>query len=399
MKLLNFYANSFKGLSKEIWYLSLVTFINRAGTMVIPFLSLYLTKDMGFTMPQVGWILTAFGLGSVVGSWFGGQLVDRIGHYKVMVFSLFATALGFVLLQYMDTFYTISIGIFFVMLVADAFRPAIFTSINAYSKPENTTRSVTLIRLAINLGFSAGPAVGGLIIATIGYGGLFWVDGITCALAGFVLLHFLNPKTAKEEPTRVNPNPAPVWNDKIYLLFIGGIILFSLTFVQYFSVMPVFYANEYSLTEYEIGLLLGMNGLVIFLFEMPLIKYMEGKSISVLTYVIWGTILTALSFVVLNLFSWISILVIGMLFMTIGEMIAFPFTNKFALDRAKNGKMGAYMALYSISFSISHIFGHNGGMNLVNSYGYEMTWNVMTLMLLLAIGFFIIVKRRVQENI
>lgn len=396
MKYVNFYFDSFKGLSKEIWYLSLVTLINRAGTMVIPFLSLYLTKDMGFTMPQVGWILTSFGLGSVVGSWLGGQLVDRIGHYKVMVMSLFATAIGFVMLQYMETIYTISLGIFFVMLVADAFRPAIFTSINAYSKPENTTRSVTLIRLAINLGFSAGPAVGGLIITTLSYGGLFWVDGVTCALAGLVLLYFLNPKTAKEEPSRANPNPKSVWNDTIYLIFIGGIILFGLTFVQYFSVMPVFYASAYQLSEYEIGLLLGMNGLVIFLLEMPLIKYLEEKSLSVMTYVIWGTILTGLSFLVLNLFSWVGILVIGMLFMTIGEMIAFPFTNKFALDRAKNGKMGAYMALYSISFSISHIFGHNGGMNLVNDYGYFTTWNIMAGMLVFAIILFISVQRKVQ---
>jgi predicted MFS family arabinose efflux permease len=57
------------------------------------------------------------------------------------------------------------------MTVADMFRPAMFVSLATYSKPENRTRSLTLVRLAVNLGFAAGPALGGLIIMNMGYGG------------------------------------------------------------------------------------------------------------------------------------------------------------------------------------------------------------------------------------
>nr|WP_299035746.1 MFS transporter [uncultured Tenacibaculum sp.] len=84
------------------------------------------------------------------------------------------------------------------MLVADTFRPAMFVALNTYSKPENKTRSVTLIRLAINLGFSAGPAVGGLIITSLGYSGLFWVDGVTCVLATLLLINVLHFKKKQE---------------------------------------------------------------------------------------------------------------------------------------------------------------------------------------------------------
>lgn len=181
------YLNTFSGLSKEVWWLALITLINRAGTMVIPFLSLYLTTSLDFTLKDVGWIMTCFGLGSIVGSYLGGKLTDEIGSYKVMVFSLFTTGILFIALQFIDSFTGFCIGIFVVMLVADMFKPAMFVALSAYSKPENKTRSVTLIRLAINLGFSAGPAVGGLIITTISYVGLFWVDGITCILATIVL--------------------------------------------------------------------------------------------------------------------------------------------------------------------------------------------------------------------
>ena len=87
-KFFRYYIGSFSDLRREVWLLALITFINRAGTMVIPFLSLYLTKSRGFSLEEVGWILTFFGLGSVAGSWLGGKLVDSIGHYKTMAGSL-----------------------------------------------------------------------------------------------------------------------------------------------------------------------------------------------------------------------------------------------------------------------------------------------------------------------
>ncbi len=371
------YIGSFRDLRREVWLLAFITFVNRAGTMVIPFLSLYLTKNRGFSLEEVGWILTFFGLGSVAGAWLGGKLVDRIGHYRTMALSLLISGLFFIFLQFPTSFWGISTGIFFVMLVADAFRPAVFVAINAYSKPENRTRSVTLIRLAINLGFSAGPAVGGLIIAGAGYSGLFWVDGITCILAGFLLLKLLHPKRAFENPKEILLLPKSMIKDKPYLVFIGAMILFGFVFLQYFSTMPLYYASVHFLSEFNIGVLLGLNGFLIFLFEMPLIKYLESKARSPLFHIITGTILVGLSFLLINLTGWVGILLVAMIFLTLGEMIAFPFSNSFALKRAEGGKQGSYMALYSIAFSTGHIFGHNSGMQLIDKFGYAVTWNIM----------------------
>jgi predicted MFS family arabinose efflux permease len=172
-------------------------------------------------------------------------------------------------------------------------------------------------------------------------------------------------------------DPQGVLKDKPYLIFIGAMILFGFIFLQYFSTMPLFYAVKHGLSEFEIGLLLGMNGLLIFLLEMPLIKYLENRQRPVIIHVISGTLLVGLSFVAINSTGWIGILLVGILFMTLGEMIAFPFSNTFALQRADRGKQGSYMALYSIAFSVSHIFGHNSGMQLISKFGYAFTWNVM----------------------
>lgn len=383
MKKLYFnYLDTFKGLSREIWWLSLITLINRAGTMVIPFLSLYLTKSLGFTLQNVGWIMTCFGVGSVLGSWLGGKLTDRIGYYKVMSISLLLTGGLFVALQYVTTLTGFCIGIFLVMLVADAFRPAMFVALSAYSKPENKTRSVTLIRLAINLGFTAGPAVGGLIITSIGYHGLFWVDGVTCILAVLLLIKVLNPKTAKVQDEVKVENPVSVYKDKPFWIFFIAMFIFGFIFLQYFSTMPLYYRDVYHLTEFEIGLLFGLNGFIIFVLEMPLIKWLETVNYSKPVLMLVGLFLVVLSFLVLIWSLPVGILVVGMLLMTIGEMIAFPFSNAFVIDRAKKGNQGEYMAFYSIAFSIAHIFGHNSGMQLVDKIGYDNTWSLIT-----ALGF------------
>lgn len=376
--LLNNYLNTFKGLSKEVWWLALITLINRAGTMVIPFLSLYLKEDLYFTISDVGWIMSAFGLGSVAGSWLGGKLTDKIGYYKVMAGSLLISGVFFIMLQLAHTFETVCLGIFIVMLTADAFRPTIFVALNAYSKPENKIRSLTLIRLAINLGFSAGPAIGGLIITGMSYTGLFWVDGLTCILASFLMIQVLNPKKVKVLDIVKNDNPISAYHDKAFLIFLAAMTLFGIVFLQFFSTIPIYYKDAHGLTELQIGLILGLNGFLIFIFEMPLVKWLENTGYAKLGLMCFGAILTGLSLFVFNLTSWSGILIISMLLMTFGEMVAFPFSNGFAVERAKKGNQGEYMALYSMSFSIAHIFGHNAGLQMTSTLGFNTTWYIIS---------------------
>lgn len=392
------YFKTFDGLSREVWWLALITFINRAGTMVIPFLTLYLTEDLAFSVTQVAWIMSCFGLGSVVGTWIGGKLTDAIGYYKVMVRSLLSTGIVFIALQFLTTFSQVCIGIFLVMVVADTFRPAMFVAMSVYSKPENKTRSVTLIRLAINLGFSAGPAIGGLIIATLGYSGLFWVDGITCILATFVLMMVLNPRVAKPIDNDINEQPESAYNDGPYWIFFFGMFLFAVIFMQFFSTMPLYYRNVHELTEVEIGLLLGMNGFIIFALEMPLIHWLDKTKYDKIKLTAYGVLLTLLSFAVLNMTSWSGILILSILLMTVGEMIGFPYSNAFAMERSKRGKKGQYMAMYIMAFSLASVFGHNGGLQLVDAVGYDQTWFYMTVLGILGVFMFIFLNQRLKKE-
>ncbi|RZT00210.1 MFS transporter [Aquimarina brevivitae] len=392
-KMILHYTSSFSGLSREVWWLALITLINRAGAMVIPFLSLYLKDSLGFEVSQVGWIMTSFGLGSFFGSWIGGKLSDLIGYYKVILGSLILSGISFICIQYIHSFWGICIAFFILISIADAARPAFFVALSAYSKPENKTRSLTFIRLAINLGFTAGPALGGLIIAIVGYNGLFWVDGVTCVLAGLVMIKTLNPKKARiSDQEKVIANPLPAHKDGLYVIFLLSLAIFGFIFVQYFSTIPLYYKEVHKLSEKSIGLLLAMNGFIIFIFEMPLIAYLEKTSISKLGNVIVGFVLTGLSFLLLLITPWSGILIIGMILATLGEMVAFPFGNSFALERSKRGRQGAYMGLYSMAFSLAHIFGHNSGMQFIATYGYDKNWLFMALMAVIGMGLLYYVK-------
>ncbi|MBU2019439.1 MAG: MFS transporter [Bacteroidetes bacterium] len=396
----SFYLSSFRGLSKEVWWLALLTLINRAGAMVIPFLSLYLTKSKGFSLSEVGWIMSAFGVGSICGSWLGGYLNDKIGSYSTMLISLVCSGVLFVLAQFPQSMVSISIMIFFVMLFTDIFRPAMFVALRGYSKPENQTRSLSLIRLAINLGFSVGPAVGGFLIFYSGYSALFWADGITCLLAALLLINRLHPKkTVNHQEKDDKTTNQSAYTDWVFISFCIGLFLFGLAFLQYFSTIPLFYNDVFLLSEDSIGLLLAFNGFLVFALEMPLVHWIEQKKKNPLLWVCVGIFILLLSFVALKINAWMGWLWIGMVCMSFGEMFAFPFSNAFAMERAKVGKLGQYMGLYSIAFSISHVIGHNAGMQFVSRLGFPYTWTLFIGICILCIGFFFFTYRQTKNDL
>ncbi|WP_309612957.1 MFS transporter [Flavobacterium sp.] len=395
------YINNFKGFTREIWILAFITFINRAGTMVLPFLSKYLKEDLHFSYSEVGWIMVCFGTGSIIGAWLGGKLSDKIGFYKIMIFSLLTSGMMFFVIQFITSFVGLCISMFMIMVVADMYRPAMFVSIGAYAKPENRTRALTLVRLAINLGFAAGPALGGLIIMSIGYRGLFWIDGTTCIIA--ILIFWIKVKEKKKSPFIDKKHPDDVlthsvFKDKPFWIFLFTCLVSGILFFQVFTTIPLYHREQFNLTEFQTGLLLTMNGLIIFFLEMPIVSYVERHKISKVKVVTMGCFLMAISIFLMLINTWSGVLIIMMLFMTVGEMFAFPFSNSVALSRAPKGHEGRYMAIYTMSFSLAHIISSKVGMEIIEYHGYQVNWFVMGILGLLGVIFGIWVLRLIQKE-
>ncbi|VXB03186.1 MFS transporter [Flavobacterium sp. 9AF] len=375
------YIENFKGFSREIWILTLITFINRAGTMVLPFLSKYLNEDLGFSLDKVGWIMVSFGCGSMLGSWLGGKLADKIGFYKVMIFSLLTSGFMFFGLQHITSYEGLLIAIFLIMTIADMFRPAMFVSLGAYAKPENRTRALTLVRLAVNLGFAAGPALGGLIIMNIGYKGLFWVDGITCIIA--ILIFWIKVKEKEHSPYLDKKNPGEilttsVFRDTTFWTFLLMCLINGIIFFQLFTTLPIYHKKQFNLTEFQTGLLLAFNGILIFFMEMPLVSYIENRKMNKAKVVTIGTFIMALCMYLLLLKQWVFVLWIMMFCMTFGEMLAFPFSNSFAMSRAPKGHEGRYMAIFTMSYSLAHILSSKTGFFIIEKYdSFQRNWFFM----------------------
>ena len=164
--------------------------------MVIPFMTMYLTQHYGFTIGKAGFVMSLFGLGAIAGALIGGKLVDLVGYYYVQIVALIGGGTMFIVLGQMHSYSSICITTFILAMMNESFRPANTVAIAHYSKEQNRTRSYSLNRLAINLGWAVGGAMGG-IIASFNYGLLFWVDGITNLLAACLLYITLSPKRNK----------------------------------------------------------------------------------------------------------------------------------------------------------------------------------------------------------
>ncbi len=357
---------------------------------------------MGFSEIDIGTIFAFFGIGSVIGSWLGGKLTDIFGFYKIMVTSLFLTGLCFIGLQYINSFWGFCIGILITMSIADSFRPAIYVALKAYSKPENQTRSVGLLRLAINAGMGIGPTLAGLIIVNEGYDILFWIDGITCIVA--ILLFCYLVKDPKVKPKDIRTAHKNLDNNVVYKdvsFWIHSVIcfLFGMAFFQLFTTIPLYYNDIFHLNEFKIGIVLFLNVAIIVVFEMPLLNYLEKRLIPVTKYIMMSCILLSLSFLVMYENYWLGILIISIVLMTLSEMLGFPYTNKFALNRAKDGLEGSYMAMYAMSFSLAHIFSPKISLSVIHHYGYQINWLVTTAYGLLAIVLSYWLHNRIKQNL
>ena len=389
---ISLYKKAYSGLSVENWYLALVMLINRSGTMVIPFMTIYCTQKLHFTIVQAGYIMALFGAGSIAGAFIGGKITDKIGFYWLQVAALLSGGVFYILLSFMDTFLSLSIGTFILSMCNESFRPANATAVVYYSSKENRTRSYSLNRLAVNLGWSVGGALGGFL-ASFDYHLLFWVDGASNILAAILLLKLLKPSAV---PVAV-PNQVPgkaansAYTDKIYLFFIVVTVLYAMCFFQLFSMQPVFFKTEWHLKEQFIGGLMALNGLIIAFSEMIIVHKVEGTRPPMI-FIAFGVILVGIGYSLVNVLppgAWVAVLAV--VIMTMGEIFSLPFMNTYWISRTTDNNRGEYAGLYTMAWSAAQILAPTFGSQMILYLGYTSLWYTITLICFFsAAGFYYI---------
>jgi len=393
--------------------LSIVMLINRTGSMVLPFLGVYMIDHLKFSLEQSGLVLACFGVGSVIGSWLGGYLTDKIGEYYVQAGALFISVPLFCLYPFFNTPLALGLMVFAQSIVSEIFRPANSVAIAKYARPQNLTRAFSLNRMAVNLGFSIGPALGGLM-AAYSYDLLFYGNAFFTLAAGFMYLYFFNRRQKlfrlkKERLSLQGPEivPEPVkekspYTDGPFLIFCLLCAFFSMCFFQLMNTLPLFYKNDLNLSQKNIGLLMGTNGIVVVIFEMLLVHIAE-KKFSPAQTLLYGTLMCALSFFLLAFNPVLAVLFLSISLLSLGEILVLPFMATITAQRAGITNKGAYMGANGMAFSLAFIVSPILGTRIAETFGFSNLWIGTTIILVacsIAFKFYvpILLKRKNQDH-
>ncbi len=236
--------------------------------MLLPFLVLYLPRTHGCSNGAAGFALTLHGIGALVTAPLWGRLADRAGALPIMKGSLFAGGAVMVLFPLLEGAVPILAATVAVAVSVEASRPASLLILGDLTPPEHRRAVFALHRLAIDLGLSVGPAVGGFL-AMISFRSLFWVDGATSILAGLFLgASRVLPRAgvpagsaAAAGATRERRLGLPA-DGRLYL-FLGGLLLSVLVFFQNHAAMPLFIVRDLGLAESTYALMFAINTVLI----------------------------------------------------------------------------------------------------------------------------------------
>jgi MFS family permease len=365
-----------KDLPHNMWVLFWATLINRSGTMVLPFLALYMTKHFGYSEADAGLVLAVYGVGALITAPVIGKVSDKVGSFRNMKASLFMTGFMFFVYTFISNYYFILGFTFLLAVINEAFRPANLSLISEVVTPSQRRTAFALNRLAINLGMSIGPVVGGLL-TLINFSIIFYVDGITSLIAALFLVTSKWEKLkGQNDPGILVGNEEPkhlsALKDKNLIFFLLALIPIVMVFFQHMSTMPLFLVHNLGFSTATYGALTIVNTGLIILIEVPLNNYLstwsDKKNLTI------GAILTAIGFGGMAFAHDIPFLIITIIIWTFGEMIVFPASAAYVSEIAPVKKRGEYMGFFQMSFSISFMAGPWLGSVILENFGSFSLW-------------------------
>lgn len=392
------------GLPGSIWLLAVASFVNRLGQMVVPFMVLYLTAERGFTPVNAGYVLAAYGLASIVAAPIAGRLCDVIGAERVLRGTLAGGGLALWVFPLARTPVEIFAAAIALAFIAEAHRPASLAAFAHHAPGGQRKAAFALQRLAINLGMSAGPAVGGLL-SLWSFRALFWVDGAT-SIAAAALLVALRPPApgrhggadAARDPrdaagTRTHADPAgdagsipvpePVppgaerraFRDGRLIYALASFLPIGIVFFQHSSTMALDMTGGLGLSRAIYGAMFTINTLVVVVLEVPLnIAMADWPHRRALAL---GALLVGAGFGGMAVARNVPAIVVTVLVWTFGEMILLPALSAYVADLAPAGRSGEYMGMYTMSFGISFVLGPAIGTQILARFGAIVLWSAM----------------------
>lgn len=376
-----------RGLPSIVWIIFATSLVNRAGMMALPFLVLYLTEHLGVSASLAGLAVSAYGVGGVITAPISGRLCDRIGPFVIMRGSLALTGVMLLIIPLVHSFAAVVVLTLVWALVAEAGRPATLSALTETIPPEQRKAAIAVNRLAVNLGMSVGPAVGGFL-AVVSFPLLFVVDGLTSLAAAGVLttllwssrrslasVHRIAVEQHDHQPGTGGRRPVAsgVLSDRAAMRFFVAMFLTALVFMQHQGAMPLYLVRNLHYRESFYGMLFVVNTLIIVAVEVPLNLAMARWSHRNATML--GVLLFAIGFGSLGLVRGPIAISATVVIWTFGEMIFFPVSTAYVADISPPGRSGEYMGAYSSTISLALIVGPWAGTAALDHFGPTAVWS------------------------
>src|ERR1700716_2896497 len=374
------------GLPREIWLLFATNLVNRAGMMVLPFLVLYLTRQLGFSAARAGFVFAVYGATAILAGPISGKVSDRIGALPIMRASLISSGIALLVFPLAKSYAAVIAITVIWAACAELFRPASLAAITHVVAPSQRRAAVALNRLAINLGMSIGPALGGFL-ATVSFRAMFVVDALTTLLAGAVLSLTswrlsTGGRDAQSEAEDLGLEVRSIMRDRRLAIFLLGSVLVGIVFFQHESALPLYMVEWLHMSPAFYGTLFTINTLLIVALEVPL-NTATSRWPNTWSLVI-GSLLFAVGFGGLAFVSTAAGVTALVIVWTFGEMMLFPAMAAHLGEIAPPSLRGTYMGAYSMSLSVALTLGPWLGTQLLASPRPVGGWSVIFVLGVLA---------------
>jgi len=355
------------------------TFVDSlGGSMLFPFLSLYLTSKFAVGMSEVGIVFGFYTVAAVFGSTIGGGLADRIGRKPMVIFGLVASAVTVFIMGIANSIVAFYVGALLAGLFADAGGPARQAIIADLLPEEKRAQGFGLYRVTFNLSHAFGPILGGLL-AIRSFMPLFFIDIVLSLLTALILFVYL-PETlpgndSGEEQETVGQTFGGyfrVFKDSFFVIFLLASALLVLVFTQMQGTLAVFLRDFHGVTAQQFGLLIGLNGTLVVLFQFPITRKTEGRPPFLILAL--GTFFTLVGFGMYGFASGYVLFILAMVIITVGEMLFAPVSQAVAADIAPEDMRARYMAVYGFSWMIPGAVGIYLAGLVMDNYDPRAVW-------------------------